>query len=428
MKRSRIFKILTAVVVIVVICLAGMHLVGSSQDSSAEEITHVENLRPVKAIQLKQPHSISTRKFPGCVKANRESKLAFRIDGPIVEYDVRIGQFFRKGDVIAKVDPRDFEISVSRIEATLASTQANLKAMRRGARKEDIEVLKAQRASINASLINAKAQYERHKALLEQKMVPKADYDRVKSSYDMLTASMEQIVKELEKAHNGARSEDIEAMEKQIEMLNTNLADAKNALLDTDLYAPFDGYIAQKFVENYESIEHGQPIVSILDCSSLEVTVGIPEELLTQQHNFSKYICEFDVFPGVQTESTLKELGRKPDQLTQSYPLTVQFKPEDNMAVRPGMAASVLISIEDNNAESSFVLPVETVVSDKGDNRYAWVLDPDSQRVAKRPVTVKQLMKGSIEISDGLKAGEWVVTAGANFLNENQKVAQIITE
>ncbi len=428
MKRYRVFKILTAAVVIVVVCLAGMHLVGSSKNSGAEEITYVETLRPVKTMQLKQPHASTVRKFPGCVKANRESKLAFRIDGPIVEYDVKIGQFFRKGDVIAKVDPRDFEISVSRIEATLASTQANLKAMRRGARQEDIDVLKAQRASINASLINAKAQYERHEALLKQKMVPTADYDRVKSSYDMLTASMGQIDKELEKAHNGARSEDIEAMEKQIEMLNTNLADAKNALLDTALCAPFDGYIAQKFVENFESIEHGQPIVSILDCSSLEVTVGIPEELLTQQHKFSKYHCEFDVFPGVQTESSLKELGRKPDQLTQSYPLTVQFKPEDNMAVRPGMAASVVISIEGSDAESSFILPVEAVVSDKGDNRYAWVLDTASQRVTKRPVTIKQLMKGSIEIIKGLKVGEWVVTAGANFLDENQKVAQIITQ
>ena len=62
----------------------------------------------------------------------------------------------------------------------------------------------------------------------------------------------------------------------KIAMLQTQRAAAENALADTQLLAPFDGYVAQKFAETFETVAAGQLIVTLLQCETIEVTVGVP--------------------------------------------------------------------------------------------------------------------------------------------------------
>ena len=425
MKRHPKYVISVSLVILLCTGLASYYTLDAGYPIDIEQSPPEKPARMVKTYQIQAPQSIITRTFPGTVQAKRESKIAFRVDGPLIEFDVKIGQFFKEGEIIAKIDSRDFEIDVTRISASLGSSEAKLKAMRRGARREDIEALKARRDSIQASLTHAESQYKRFRALLGQKMVSQADYDQVKSNYDVLTASMEQIKKELEKAQNGARAEDIESMQKQIDQLKANLADANNALKDTHLCAPFDGYIAEKFVENYETIEKGQSIVAIMDCSMLEVSIGLPEDLVAQSQNFIKFECGFESFPGVMIESSLKEIGRKPNQLTQTYPLTVQYPPDDSRPIHPGMTATVHISIKKKSTNHGLVIPVESVVGDEHGSRFVWVYDSDSQMVHKKSVDTGHVLNDSIEIKHGISTGDHIVIAGAHFLKKDQRVTLI---
>lgn len=105
------------------------------------------------------------RSFPGLVKAASDTKLAFRVGGPLIQFDVRIGQRVVKGDVIARIDPRDFEINVMRLTATLDEARANLKAMRVGARAEDIALLEADLRAAQARLTEAKNSHKRYQTM-----------------------------------------------------------------------------------------------------------------------------------------------------------------------------------------------------------------------------------------------------------------------
>ncbi|MCD4717389.1 MAG: hypothetical protein K8R45_11710, partial [Desulfobacterales bacterium] len=212
-------------------------------------------IRPVKTMVLSEKAVTETRSFPGLVKAAAETTLAFRVAGPLIDFDVRIGQRMEKGDVVARIDPRDFQIRVMRLSAALAEARANLKAMRAGARAEDIAVLEDRLLAARSQMTVSKRNLERQKSLLHDHAVSQARYDSAKAAFDTAAANVDSLVQELKKARIGARIEDIEAAEARIRSLLADLKATENQLDDTRLTAPFKGYINRKHVENHEYVK-----------------------------------------------------------------------------------------------------------------------------------------------------------------------------
>jgi multidrug resistance efflux pump len=378
-------------------------------------------VRPVNVMRLEDPAAAMWRQFPGAAEATRRTNLAFRVGGPLRSYDVDVGELIEEGDLLAEIDPRDYEVAVRSIEAALAEANATLKAMRSGARTEDIQALRARIAAAQASLSEAELQFQRHKNLYEQNAVSQAAFDHAKAAFEMAAAKVEGLKQELQKAQTGARAEDIEAMEEQIARLEADRDAALNALEDTKLIAPFTGYVARKFAENYETVQAGQPIVAFLDCSKLEVTVGLPEEMVIQADRFDRFECEFDAVPGQRFEARLEELGRSSRDAGQTYPLTVSLTPPPDAPIRPGMAATVYIHVAQAEAPL-FLAPVEALEAGLEGEWRAWVYEPASRRVYPREVTVGELTSSGIEVLSGLKPGEWIVTAGVDYLDTGQEV------
>jgi len=338
--------------------------------SPEEKAGHVENARPVKMMYIKKPSSERTRAFPGVARESREVQLAFRVGGPLVNLPVDVGQFIKKGDLIAQIDPRDFVVQVKSLDAKLSASRARL--------------------------TEAQLQYNRYKNLHRKKAVPKAEYDHAKAAYDMVSAQVDANLQALEAA--------------------------RNALDDTGLHAPFDGYVQHKFVENYDNVPAKQPIVTFLDCSVVEVTAGIPEEMVAGAIVMQRYACSFDAYQGKRFPARLHELGKKSQPSNQTYPLTVTLAPPESMSVRPGMAATIFVTYSTLSAPPPIIVPDESVVNDKEGKSYVWIYDKKAGSVKKQYVSLGRLVSGGIEITDGLKHGVSVITAGAPLLVPGQKV------
>lgn len=101
---------------ILVSALVVLGCTGSPEKSS----DNMDAARPVKSMVVRSESPLEVRTFPGVVKAARETELAFRVSGPLIAYDIRVGQKVAKGDVIARIDPRDFKVAVSKVSAALA--------------------------------------------------------------------------------------------------------------------------------------------------------------------------------------------------------------------------------------------------------------------------------------------------------------------
>lgn len=379
--------------------------------------------RPVKAMYLLKTAVTETRSFPGIVKAAAETELAFRVSGPLIEFNAQIGQRVEKGDLIARIDPRDFEINVKRLSAAVEEARANLKAMRAGARAEDIARIEADLNAARAHLIETKKKLSRNKKLIVHNAVSQAQLEHAQAENDMAKAKIDAMLQKLKKARSGARVEDIVAAEARIKILLSDLEAAKHALADTKLTAPFSGYINRKNVENYENVEDGESVVSLLDFSNVEVHTVIPEDLVIRSPDVTNIYCILDAYPGRRLEAVIKEVGRNIDSTNQSYPLTAILHLPEDIVVEPGMAATLSIDLRTPaHLCTGFILPTASVFADTDGRPCVWRIDPQTMRVITTKVKTGTLSGNSIHILSGLKAGDRVVTAGAKFLRDNQQI------
>ena len=378
--------------------------------------------RLVKVVRVSAMEAERTRSFPGAAKEVKQVQLAFRVGGPLRDFPVALGQQVREGDLIARIDPRDFELQVERLRAGLAEADAQLTAMLRGARAEDVAALQAKLNAVRARRHEAAIHEARMRNLFEQNSVSQAEYDNAQTMLEVAEAELAAHEQELEKALRGARSEEIAAMEAKLAGLKAQLRAAENSLADSELRAPFHGYVAWRHAESFETVAAGQPVVTLLDCSMIEVTVGAPEEMVIRRDRFLRFECEFEAYPGRRFPAELKELGQTVHPGSRSYPLTVRMTPPEDVVVQPGMAATVHAAIAAAEEPVPTVLPAAALISKGEGESSVWVYEPSEGIVRRRGVVLGPVRGDGLEIREGLAPGEWVVAAGAAFLHEGQRV------
>lgn len=327
--------------------------------------------RPVKVIMITGTETTETRTFPGIVKADREIDLAFRVGGPLIEYDMDIGEQVQKGEVLARIDPRDFEVRIKKLSAELKAA--------------------------GARLADAERNFERQKNLLQESAASQSQYDKTLMLVETTRAG--------------------------IESLTADLAAAKNAMADTRLTAPFDGVVNRKFAENHETVAPGVPVVSLLDVSAIEVATTVPEDILIREADVAEIYATLDALPDRKIAASLKEIGRQTDSANQSYPMAVVLQAPKTVTVTPGMAASVYLVLRDpDQVDGGVYLPTTAVFADANGDTCIWRVKPDAPDTEKVTVETGALRGDEILVTSGLDAGDQVVSAGARFLVEGQKI------
>ena len=94
---------------IVSLLLAGLMLAFFACGKEEEKTVEKAVVRPIKMMTVTSTREAMQRRFPGRVRASRRVELSFRVSGPLIELPVEEGQRVKKGDLIAKIDPRDFD-------------------------------------------------------------------------------------------------------------------------------------------------------------------------------------------------------------------------------------------------------------------------------------------------------------------------------
>ena len=381
-------------------------------------------VRPVRAMQVANTADITGRAFPGRAKASAEVNLAFRVSGPLIERPVNVGDLVKKGDVVARIDPRDFETELADISNKLAEARAQLKAMR-VARPEEISSLEAALAAAKAERVKAEADYDRVQQLYIHDNASRADFDQARAQRDVTREAVNSAMESLRIAQHGARAEDIEAQQARIRTLEAQQKRSRDALEDTWLKVPFDGYIAQTFVDNFQNVRATEPIVRLLDISRIEMVVHIPESLISLAPHVTDITVRFDTFADREIPAQIKEIGTEASQTTRTYPVTLTMTQPQDIQILPGMAGKATGRIEslDQVAGAGVAVPVSAVCSPEGtDKPYVWVIDEATQKVTRRNVTLGELTAVGIRVTSGLKPGEWIATAGVHTLREGQQV------
>ena len=99
--------------------------------------------RPAKLFTVKASDAVPPRRYPAVVEAHEKASLSFKVPGTLIEFEVKQGQEVKKGDLIARLDPRDFDVALNKVKAQLQETEAQERAMKIGVRPEDIRILES---------------------------------------------------------------------------------------------------------------------------------------------------------------------------------------------------------------------------------------------------------------------------------------------
>ncbi|MCH7726961.1 MAG: biotin/lipoyl-binding protein [Planctomycetes bacterium] len=208
--------------------LLGTILSGCSKEPAKQPI------RPVRSIKVGDVQAISGRGWPGKAKATDELNMSFRVSGPLVEFKVKVGDQVDVGQVLVRIDPRDFNVQLRRSEANLQRGQANLKAMQT-ARPADIRLLKLDVDLKQADFAKAEKVWKRNEPLVKTGAVTEQELDILTAAKDIAEAARDSAGESLEKAKAGAREEDKEAQKAEIKSLEAAVEDAQNRLEYTEL-------------------------------------------------------------------------------------------------------------------------------------------------------------------------------------------------
>lgn len=244
--------------------------------------------------------------YPGTVIASNQTKLAFRVSGPLIQVMVKPGDKVKKGQLMMQIDPRDFE--------------------------DSIRVLEAQLAGAEAQRDRALRDFNRAQTLFDQHVSATADFDRAKGAYEV--------------AFSG------------VAIIEAQLQIARHHLKDTSLRAPYAGVITTQSAENYEMVNAGTEVLAIEDISNLEVEIKIPEnEIARYPLQVGQEVrVELSALQQHSFTAKLVEWNSAADPVTRTYALRFAFTAPPEIHVLPGMTAEVSF-INDANKSSSYSVP-----------------------------------------------------------------------
>jgi RND family efflux transporter MFP subunit len=328
-----------------------------------------ERIRAIKTITVSEQASGKIREFSGVVEAADSSSISFEVSGNVQEVRVDVGDRITKGQVLAVLDPEPYQLTVAEIKAELIKARDN--------------VTKTQ------------AEYERQKRIFEQ------------------GAGAARHVEVSEFNYKAASS----AVNFQIARLDN----AKRDLKKTVLRAPFDGAIANRYIDAFNEVTRGQKCFDTFELTGMEVAISIPEDAIDEIHMDQKGEIRFPVFADRTYHGQVTEIS-KVAGTANAFPIKLTIADPDQR-IRPGMTARVTLLLSGDDQKAAYLIPL-SAIAQRGDitKGFVYVYDSQTSTVKKTQIEAGSVRGNDAVIYGGVKQGDIVAVAGVSFLEDGQKV------
>lgn len=339
------------------------------------ESSQNEKIRPVAVYTIVESDREFMVKFPSLVEAGNEAILSFKVAGPIMEFPYEVGAYVEKGQVLVKLDERDYAVQQkSSEEKMLSAKNAYLGA--------------------KAQADNARKQFARLDALYKENALARKKYDEAKAMLESAAAK--------EKASFAAYQE-----------AKQGVVNSENQKADTLLSAPYNGYIKRKFVDVGTVVSPAMPVLSFASDGKKKVQINISQ---ADMQYFTKNPHCFFVYQNKKYALSLQTIGKVKQSFELVYPVVFYIENDEDLLV--GTEGTVYIYYSNDNPHALHV-PVEAVFEKNGQS-CVWIYHEET--VSLKPVQILRAEENGKIIAAGLEQGDVIVTKGVHDLYEGQTV------
>lgn len=322
-------------------------------------------IRPIKMLTI-GGELMGMRQYPGRIRAGQQADMAFEVPGRIIEFVYPEGSEVAEGDVLARLDPRDYQNELD--QALAAEKKARTQLGR-------IELAHRTRAVSEQDLTDAQAYVEVAEA---------------------------------------------EARIKRKALEDTELRAPFDGIMARKLVEDFANVRAKDPVLVFEDPDHLEVKVSVpeRDLAGRRLR-DEPREAITER---LKPEVSVTAVPDQRFPAAFEELATTADPTTRTFEATFIFDNPPDVVVLPGMTARVSLTLGGAAARGEVTIPAQAAFADDAGGANVWIVDQASMAVLRRPVTLGELTGDGVIVTTGLSEGDVIAISGVAHLREGMVV------
>ena len=243
-------------------------------------------------------------------------------------------------DMIEATARTEFFTGLQQTQAALKIAQANLAKAEEGARPEEIQRAEAAYQQALANFHNAEKDLQRAEDDYNRGAIPEQILDKTKLGFEVAQAQLASARANLELIRKGVREEDIQMAEAQVQQAEAALELIESRLDDCTIKSPISGIVGGRFADEGSLVGPGQPLISIVDISSVKIILHIGEENLDEMLLTKKIAVTLENY--LDQTFTPQKINISPtmDPLSRKIKVEVKIANPD-LRIKPGMFARV---------------------------------------------------------------------------------------
>jgi len=385
-----------------VVALAGAGA-GCSKSETAQARARENAPKAIKAEAVRQDSVKRAVDIVGTLAAVDEVTISSEADGKVAKILADLGDRVSSGQLLVQLDNEKQQYSYAQQQAALARTLAQYGAPDSEHLPELEDTPDARRA--NADLVQATQAYDRASELFKRTLISQQALDDAKAALQSKRAIYNSAI---QNAKNLRAS--IQASEATMKL-------AARQLRDTEIRAPFDGFVQKRFVNMGELVKTQMPVMAIVQLDPLKVTAEIPEKMAPWINAGQVVDLKVDAYQDRKFTGKVSRISPAVNTATRAFPFEA-LVPNKDAVLKPGTFARV--HIESGKVDSVLTVPYAALQYRYGVNR-VFVVNGD--KLALRELFVGQRVGARIEVTSGVKAGERVALTDVDSLADGAAVS-----
>lgn len=313
----------------------------------------------------------------GTLNPYEEVIVSAEVDGILKGMKVNEGSVVSKGTLLAVIDDIDYDLEVKKADAALKQAEANL--------------------------ANTKLEYQRKDTLFKEQLVTQQQFDDVSTRLSLAAA--------------------------EVERARASLSLAKQKLSKTLIYSPLAGVVKEKKVERGNYVRNGTPLFTIIQTNPIKLNFTVSEKDTGKLKVGQDVFLNVEAIPEKEFKGKVSIVYPSLEEKTRTL-LVEAHVPNPTSILKPGFFAHVALY---TGAEKGIVLVPITALLYEGDKIRVFIAEGDrakertvkigqQYKIQSTAVSPQPVVKEYIEIIEGVKEGELVVTVGQQNLFEGAKV------
>jgi len=286
-----------------------------------------------------------------------DADLSFKVPGRVETRAVAEGERVKTGQVVARIESKEFREEVALRRAGVGVAQAVLAELEAGTRPEEIAQAEATLAWAEAEAERARLEYARQKDLRDQKVATDREYEVAETTWKTAQAKVREANQRLALLRKGPRAEQIAQARARLEQARQALALAETQLQEATLCSPLSGLVLSQNIEPGEYVAPGTAVITVGDLEHPWLRAYINETDLGRVKVGQPVTVTTDTYPGktydgrvtfisAQAEFTPKNVQTRQERVKLVYRIKVALA-NPQMELKPGMPADADIQVRD---------------------------------------------------------------------------------